>query len=102
MNKNHNPSVDPATLSKMFHGDKITAHQENAKTYLTLMLIFGGIGAFSTIATALSKQRDDGADFILGTISGLLITAAINMGVLYKKQKSKIAKLQKQAHQHIR
>ena len=102
MNKNHNPSVDPAILSKMFHGDKITAHQENAKTYLTLMLIFGGIGAFGIFATTKSIQHQNDADFLLGTISGLLITAAINMGVLYKKQKSKIAKLQKQAHQHIR
>ena len=104
LNINHNTPIRPETLYKMFQGDRITTHQENAKVLMILSCIFGAMATFGAGATALSalQKHGDGAEFILGITSGMLFIAGINTAILYKTEKDKIAQLQKHAHQHLR
>ena len=100
-NINHNPPIDPQTLYKMFCGNEITSHRDNAKTLLILSCILGALATVATTASALNKSTD-GAGFILWLISGALYATTANLAILYKQEKKQIAQLQKNAYQHIR
>lgn len=78
--------------------DRLDRHRDAANTYLALTCIMGALGAFASVATAITaaRQDSDGADFILGITAGALLLTAINSGILYHRAKQPIKKLQQE------